>query len=100
MSANGGFFNQGEVCTCPSRALIHEDIYDKFIERCIERTKAITQGDPLDSNTMIGAMASAEQYEKVKSYLDLGKKEGAEVLVGGDVAQMSGDLANGYYRVV
>ena len=89
--------NQGEVCTCPSRALIHEDIYDKFIERCIERTKAITQGDPLDSNTMIGAMASAEQYEKVKSYLDLGKKEGAEVLVGGDVAQMSGDLANGYY---
>ncbi|MDC3116922.1 aldehyde dehydrogenase family protein, partial [Alphaproteobacteria bacterium] len=89
--------NQGEVCTCPSRALIHEDIYDKFIERCIERTKAITQGDPLDSNTMIGAMASAEQYEKVKSYLDLGKKEGAEVLVGGDVAQMSGELANGYY---
>ena len=89
--------NQGEVCTCPSRALIHEDIYDKFIERCIERTKAITQGDPLDPNTMIGAMASAEQYEKVKSYLDLGKKEGAEVLVGGDVAQMSGDFANGYY---
>ena len=60
--------NQGEVCTCPSRALIHEYIYDKFIERCIERTKAITQGDPLDSNTMMGAMASAEQYEKVKSY--------------------------------
>ena len=89
--------NQGEVCTCPSRALIHEDIYDKFIERCIERTKAITQGDPLDATTMIGAMASAEQYEKVKSYLVLGKKEGAEVLVGGDVAQMSGDLANGYY---
>ena len=89
--------NQGEVCTCPSRALIHEDIYDKFIARCIERTKAIVQGDPLDSNTMIGAMASAEQYEKVKSYLDLGKKEGAEVLVGGDVAQMSGDMANGYY---
>ena len=89
--------NQGEVCTCPSRALIHEDIYDKFIARCIERTKAIIQGDPLDSNTMIGAMASAEQYEKVKSYLDLGKKEGAEVLIGGDVAQMSGDMANGYY---
>ncbi len=89
--------NQGEVCTCPSRALIHEDIYDKFIERCIERTKAITQGDPLNSNTMMGAMASAEQYEKVKSYLDLGKKEGAEVLVGGDVAKMSGDLANGFY---
>ena len=89
--------NQGEVCTCPSRALIHEDIYDKFIKRCIERTKAIVQGDPLDSNTMIGAMASAEQYEKVKSYLDLGKKEGAEVLIGGDVAQMSGEMANGYY---
>ena len=89
--------NQGEVCTCPSRALIHEDIYDKFIARCIERTKAIVQGDPLDSNTMIGAMASAEQYEKVKSYLDLGKKEGAEVLIGGDVAQMGGEMANGYY---
>ena len=89
--------NQGEVCTCPSRALIHEDIYDKFIARCIERTKAIVQGDPLDANTMIGAMASAEQYEKVKSYLDLGKKEGAEVLIGGDVAEMSGDMANGYY---
>ncbi len=89
--------NQGEVCTCPSRALIHEDIYDKFIARCIERTKAIIQGDPLDANTMIGAMASSEQYEKVKSYLDLGKKEGAEVLVGGDVAQMSGEMANGYY---
>ena len=89
--------NQGEVCTCPSRALIHEDIYDKFIARCIERTKAIVQGDPLDANTMIGAMASSEQYEKVKSYLDLGKKEGAEVLIGGDVAQMSGEMANGYY---
>ena len=89
--------NQGEVCTCPSIALIHEDIYDKFIARCIERTKAIVQGDPLDANTMIGAMASSEQYEKVKSYLDLGKKEGAEVLIGGDVAQMSGEMANGYY---
>ena len=89
--------NQGEVCTCPSRALIHEDIYDKFMERALKRTEAIIQGDPLDSNTMIGAMASSEQYEKVKSYLDIGKKEGAEVLIGGDVAEMDGDLSGGYY---
>ena len=89
--------NQGEVCTCPSRAIVHEDIYEKFMERALKRTKAIIQGDPLDPNTMIGAMASSEQYEKVKSYLDIGKKEGAEVLMGGDVAEMKGDLAGGYY---
>ena len=89
--------NQGEVCTCPSRAIVHEDIYEKFMERALKRTKAIIQGDPLDPNTMIGAMASSEQYEKVKSYLDIGKKEGAEVLIGGDVAEMKGDLAGGYY---
>ena len=89
--------NQGEVCTCPSRALIQESIYDKFMERALKRTAAIIQGDPLDPNTMIGAMASSEQYEKVKSYLDIGKKEGAEVLIGGDVAEMKGDLAGGYY---
>ena len=89
--------NQGEVCTCPSRAIVHEDIYEKFMERALKRTKAIIQGDPLDPNTMIGAMASNEQYEKVKSYLDIGKKEGAEVLIGGDVAEMKGDLAGGYY---
>ena len=89
--------NQGEVCTCPSRALIHEDIYDKFMERALKRTAAIIQGDPLDPNTMIGAMASSEQYEKVKSYLDIGKKEGAEVLIGGEVAEMDGDLSGGYY---
>ena len=89
--------NQGEVCTCPSRAIVHEDIYEKFMERALKRTKAIIQGDPLDPNTMIGARASSEQYEKVKSYLDIGKKEGAEVLIGGDVAEMKGDLAGGYY---
>jgi aldehyde dehydrogenase len=89
--------NQGEVCTCPSRALIHEDIYDKFMERALKRTEAIIQGDPLDPNTMIGAMASSEQFEKVKSYLDIGKKEGAEVLIGGDAAEMSGELSGGYY---
>ncbi len=89
--------NQGEVCTCPSRALIHEDIYEKFMERALKRTEAIIQGDPLDPNTMIGAMASSEQYEKVKSYLDIGKKEGAEVLIGGEAAEMSGELSGGYY---
>ena len=90
-------FNQGEVCTCPSRALIHESIYDKFMARCLERIRAITQGNPLDGSTMLGAQASKEQMAKIASYLDLGKQEGAEVLVGGNVAKMSGDLAGGYY---
>jgi aldehyde dehydrogenase len=75
--------NQGEVCTCPSRALIHEDIYEAFIAKCIERVKAIKLGDPLDDSTMMGAQASNDQYEKILSYLDIGKKEGAEVLTGG-----------------
>ena len=90
-------FNQGEVCTCPSRALIHESIYEDFMARCIERIKAIKQGNPLDTDTMIGAQASKEQMTKIASYLELGRQEGAEVLVGGNVAQMSGDLAGGYY---
>ena len=90
-------FNQGEVCTCPSRALIHESIYEDFMARCIERIKAIKQGNPLDTETMIGAQASKEQMTKIASYLELGRQEGAEVLVGGNVAQMSGDLAGGYY---
>ncbi|MBW6417955.1 aldehyde dehydrogenase [Celeribacter sp. PS-C1] len=90
-------FNQGEVCTCPSRALIQEDIYEEFIERCIARVKAIQQGDPRDINTMVGAQASSEQQEKILSYLTIGREEGAEVLVGGDAAKFNGDLAGGYY---
>ncbi|WP_028298464.1 aldehyde dehydrogenase family protein [Olivibacter sitiensis] len=89
--------NQGEICTCPSRILVQEDIYDTFIEKVIERTKAIKIGHPLDTNTMMGAQASNEQYEKIKSYLEIGKNEGAEVLVGGDVNKLEGDLDTGYY---
>ncbi|UOQ49775.1 aldehyde dehydrogenase family protein [Gracilibacillus caseinilyticus] len=89
--------NQGEVCTCPSRALIHEDIYEAFIERAVERVKAIKIGHPLDTETMMGAQASAEQLEKISSYLDIGKQEGAEVLLGGDQNQLDGELSNGYY---
>uniref|UniRef100_UPI0021E050B6 acetaldehyde dehydrogenase ExaC n=1 Tax=Terriglobus tenax TaxID=1111115 RepID=UPI0021E050B6 len=90
-------FNQGEVCTCPSRALIHESIYDKFMERALARVKAIKQANPLDMDTMIGAQASKQQFEKIVSYLDLGRKEGAELLIGGDAAKMEGDLAGGFY---
>ncbi|MGM8938505.1 aldehyde dehydrogenase [Psychrobacter glaciei] len=89
--------NQGEVCTCPSRALVHESIYDEFIKRCIQRVKAIKMGNPLDTDTMIGAQASSDQLEKILSYLDIGKKEGAKVLVGGERAKHEGDLSNGYY---
>ncbi len=89
--------NLGEVCTCPSRALVHESIYDEFIKRCIERVKAIKMGNPLDTDTMIGAQASTDQLEKILSYLDIGKKEGAKVLVGGEQAKHDGDLAEGYY---
>ena len=90
-------FNQGEVCTCPSRALIQESIYDKFIERVLERVKAIKQGNPLDSNTMLGAQASQDQLNKIMNYIDIGKQEGAEVLIGGERNILSGDLAEGYY---
>ena len=90
-------FNQGEVCTCPSRALIQESIYDKFMERVLKRVAAIVQGSPLDTDTMLGAQASKEQLTKILSYLDLGKQEGAEVLIGGAQAHMTGDLAGGYY---
>ena len=89
--------NQGEVCTCPSRALIQESIYDKFIERAIQRVKAIKQGNPLDSSTMIGAQASSEQMEIIMSYINLGKEEGAEILTGGNVKKLDGDLSEGYY---
>ncbi|MER5182479.1 aldehyde dehydrogenase [Streptomyces sp. NPDC002896] len=88
--------NQGEVCTCPSRALIHSSIYDDFMARCVERTQAIVAGDPLDPATMIGAQASNDQYEKILSYIDIGKKEGAEVLTGGRPRAVAG-LDGGYY---
>ncbi|MGP8120926.1 MAG: aldehyde dehydrogenase [Xanthobacteraceae bacterium] len=90
-------FNQGEVCTCPSRALIHESLYDRFMERALKRVAAITQGSPLDPNTMLGAQASSEQLEKILSYFDIGRQEGAQVLIGGERNMLSGDLAGGYY---
>src|SRR6201991_1598542 len=89
--------NQGEVCTCPSRVLIEEKIYDKFMERAVKRVAAISQGHPLDTKTMIGAQASQEQLEKILSYIDLGKQEGAECLSGGERATFDGELKNGYY---
>jgi len=89
--------NQGEVCTCPSRALVQESIYDRFMEKALKRVKAVKQGNPLDSPTMIGAQASTEQMEKILSYLDIGKQEGAEVLTGGDRANLDGDLKDGFY---
>ena len=90
-------FNQGEVCTCPSRALIQESVYDKFMDRAIKRVAAIKQGSPLDTDTMMGAQASSMQMDKIMSYLELGKQEGAQVLIGGGAAKMEGDLAGGYY---
>lgn len=89
--------NQGEICTCPSRLLIQEDIYDKFIARVIERVKKIKTGNPLDPTVMMGAQASRIQKDKIMSYLKLGKEEGAEVLVGGDENHLGGDLETGYY---
>ena len=90
-------FNQGEVCTCPSRALIHESIYDKFMERVLARVRAIKQGSPLDTDSMMGAQASQMQMDKIQSYLKLGKEEGAQVLIGGDRARLPGELSDGYY---
>ena len=89
--------NQGEVCTCPSRALIQESIYDQFIERALERVKAVKQGSPLDPSTMIGAQASSEQMEKILSYIKLGQEEGAELLIGGNQTKHDGELSSGYY---
>ncbi|WP_044561600.1 aldehyde dehydrogenase [Azospirillum sp. B4] len=89
--------NQGEVCTCPSRALIQESLYGRFMDKALARVQAIKQGNPLDPDTMIGAQASAEQLEKILSYLDIGRKEGAKVLAGRHRAELSGDLAGGYY---
>lgn len=89
--------NQGEVCTCPSRILVQEDIYEPFIERVIARTKAIKQGNPLDKETMMGAQASADQFEKILNYIEIGVNEGAEVLTGGRPASLNSGLENGYY---
>jgi len=90
-------FNQGEVCTCPSRALIHEKIYDKFMARALERVKQIKQGSPLDTETMMGAQASAMQMDKILGYLEIGRQEGAECLIGGGRADLGGELSGGYY---
>jgi aldehyde dehydrogenase len=89
--------NQGEVCTCPSRALFQEKIASEFLERAIERARKTLPGNPLDTATMVGAQASNDQLEKILSYIDIGKKEGAKVLLGGERAKLEGDLAGGYY---
>ncbi|WP_273152434.1 aldehyde dehydrogenase family protein [Methylophaga thiooxydans] len=91
------FFNQGEVCTCPSRALIQESIYDEFIQIVMERAKAIKRGNPLDTDVQVGAQASQMQFEKILGYVDIGKAEGAEVLMGGSVEQLGAEFDSGYY---
>ncbi len=91
------YFNQGEVCTCPSRLFIQEDIYEQFIARILERTLQIKRGNPLDSETMVGAQASQAQFDKILSYIEIGKKEGAQVLIGGNVEELNDDLNGGYY---
>ncbi|BBY34097.1 aldehyde dehydrogenase [Mycolicibacter minnesotensis] len=93
----GFALNQGEVCTCPSRSLLQAPIYDEFLELAAIRTKAIRQGDPLDSTTMIGAQASNDQLEKILSYIEIGKGEGAKVVTGGERAELGGELSGGYY---
>ncbi len=89
--------NQGEVCTCPSRALIQSSIYDEFLQDAVDRVGKIVQGNPLDTDTMIGAQASNDQLEKILSYIDIGKQEGAKVLIGGARADLGGELSGGYY---
>jgi aldehyde dehydrogenase len=89
--------NQGEVCTCPSRALVHEKIYDRFMEKAVERVRAMKQGHPLDDSTMVGAQASNDQLEKILSYIDIGRQEGANVLIGGERAKLGGELDRGFY---
>jgi len=90
-------FNKGEVCTCPSRALIEESIYDEFMSRCLKRIAAIRQGNPLDVSTQIGAQVSTAQLEKIEHYVEIGKEEGAELLIGGERAHLGGELEGGYY---
>jgi len=89
--------NQGEVCTCPSRALIQESIYDRFMPKALERIAAMKQGNPLDPATMVGAQTSEEQVEKILSYLDIGRQEGARCLIGGERNVLAGELQGGYY---
>ena len=89
--------NQGEVCTCPSRALVQRSIYERFMERAVKRVESIRQGDPFQMSTQIGAKASKDQFEKILSYMDIGRKEGAKVLTGGGANKLPGDLATGYY---
>lgn len=89
--------NQGEVCTCPSRVLVQKSIYDRFMERAVARVAQVKQGHPLDPNTMIGAQASKEQLDKILSYIDIGRAEGANVLIGGERAHLGGELEGGYY---
>ncbi|SFM64698.1 aldehyde dehydrogenase [Pseudonocardia ammonioxydans] len=89
--------NQGEVCTCPSRALIQGGMYREFLEQAVKRTEQIKQGNPLDTDTQIGAQASNDQFEKILSYIDIGRQEGAKVLTGGERADLGGELAGGYY---
>jgi len=91
------FFNQGEVCTCPSRALVQESIYPQFMEVVMEKVKKIKRGDPLDTDTMVGAQASQQQFDKILSYLEIAEKEGAELLTGGKVEKLDGSLSTGYY---
>ncbi|RDH43393.1 aldehyde dehydrogenase family protein [Zooshikella ganghwensis] len=91
------FFNQGEVCTCPSRALVHESIYDTFMEHVLNRAKTIKQGNPLDTETMVGAQVSLEQLNKIMGYIEIGRKEGAHILFGGQRAQVPETLKTGYY---
>ncbi|WP_226668304.1 aldehyde dehydrogenase family protein [Microbulbifer aggregans] len=91
------FFNQGEVCTCPSRALIQESIYDDFMQHVVTRTKAIKRGNPLDSETQVGAQASLEQFDKIMTYIEIGQREGAEVIFGGGAEELGGEFRKGYY---
>ncbi|PAU89449.1 aldehyde dehydrogenase [Pseudomonas sp. WN033] len=91
------FFNQGEVCTCPSRALIQESMYDDFIARVVERTRQIKRGNPLDTETMVGAQASEQQFDKILSYMEVAREEGAEFLIGGGAEHLNNELGNGYY---
>jgi aldehyde dehydrogenase len=92
-----GFFNQGEVCTCPSRALVQESIYEPFMAEVMKKVKQIKRGNPLDTETMVGAQASQQQFDKILSYLEIAQREGAQVLTGGAAEKLDGDLASGYY---
>jgi len=91
------FFNQGEVCTCPSRALVQESIYPQFMQVVLEKIRKIKRGNPLDTETMVGAQASQQQFDRILTYLEVAEQEGAELLTGGQVERLEGDLAGGYY---